>query len=100
MEEFQIVPACSEHFDSCAQLMCSTEPFITLKRDKKRCLDGIRDQTKTVFVCLLNEEVVGFSVLDLNGAFAGYLQTLVVDKTYQRKGLGTKLIKVKSVFVL
>jgi [ribosomal protein S18]-alanine N-acetyltransferase len=58
----QVTPAGQDDYDSCARLMSSSEPWITLQRD----LDGCR-------ATLLREGTELFIARDEQGAFLGFI---------------------------
>jgi [ribosomal protein S18]-alanine N-acetyltransferase len=83
-----------EHIlDECALLMSQSEPWLTLKRGYSDCQVAMRGQTKEVYVVFEEEEIIGFAVLQMEGSFKGYIQTLFVKPGLQGKGIGSKLIE-------
>ena len=78
--------------EACAQIMCTSEPWLTLKRSYDAALALVTDPGRDVFVALQNEEVVGFLILSMNGALSGYIQTVAVREDWRGRGLGTRLI--------
>jgi [ribosomal protein S18]-alanine N-acetyltransferase len=77
---------------ACAQMMAATDPWITLGRDYDGCLRLLTNPAKEVTVAERNGAIDGFVVLDMNGPFAGYIQTLCVRPAAQGQGLGRALI--------
>ena len=84
--------------------------------DEKRFLFGLRKRiqdTKThhFFVCTLNEEVVGMTLVELipSNKAEAYLNTLFVDNQHHRHGIGKKMfdfimnylkeLGIKTVFI-
>lgn len=80
--------------DACARIMSSSEPWITLRRDFAASLDAVRDPTREVYVATPADgtEVVGFLILSMRGAFAGYIQSVGVRDDWRGRGLGTRLV--------
>jgi [ribosomal protein S18]-alanine N-acetyltransferase len=79
--------------EACAQLMASSEPWLTLGRTYEASLAIIRDATREVFV--LRDpagKLSGFLILCLTGAFVGYIQTICIDPNCRGQGLGTRLL--------
>jgi ribosomal protein S18 acetylase RimI-like enzyme len=74
----------------CAQLMSSTEPWLTLGRDFEACLGIIRNPEREVYV---SDDGRGFIILNMHGAFVGYIQTICVAPEARSTGLGTKLVE-------
>jgi len=77
----------------CARMMCATEPWITIGRGFDECLAVLQDSTREIYVALDEGEIRGFIVLNMRGAFVGYIQTICVDAEARGSGIGTKLIE-------
>ena len=77
----------------CAQLMANSEPWITLRRTDDESLRILRNPSKEVYVALIKGKFAGFTILDLNGAFRGYIQTIALMPEWRNHGIGRKLIK-------
>jgi ribosomal protein S18 acetylase RimI-like enzyme len=80
--------------EACARLMASSEPWITLRRDYDESLEILRDPLREAYVAVHADtgEVVGFVIVNMRGAFVGYLQTVAVHGEWRGKGLGSRLI--------
>ena len=74
--------------------MATSEPWLTLGRDLSASLRLLRDETKEVYVAVTEAaaDPVGFVILDMRGAFAGYIQSIAVREDWRGRGLGTSLI--------
>lgn len=77
----------------CAQLMATSEPWITLRRSYDDSIVMLNDPVREVYVGIVDGEVVGFIILRMDGAFVGYIQTVAVAPQYRGRGIGTDLIK-------
>jgi [ribosomal protein S18]-alanine N-acetyltransferase len=83
---------------ACAELMSTTEPWLSLGRTFDQSHAIIRDPDREVYVALddapadNSPRVVGFVVLVMRGAFVGYIQSLAVRDDCRGRGLGTALI--------
>src|SRR5258705_5779964 len=86
----------------CADMMCKTDPWITLKRDHANCLEAMQGSYKEVYVARRNRELLGFIVLQMQGAFKGYIQSVCVAPDAQGAGIGTSLIQFaeKRIFLV
>ena len=82
-----------EEAQSCARLMCSSEPWLTLGRGYEASLELMRDETKERYVARAGESLAGFLVLNMRGAFRGYIQIVCVAPESRGSGLGTRLIR-------
>lgn len=75
----------------CAQLMTSSEPWITLERTYEESLYLLSDATKEIYIAQIDDQMVGFIILSLTGAFC-YIQTICIKPEHRGKGLGSELI--------
>jgi ribosomal protein S18 acetylase RimI-like enzyme len=79
--------------EDCARMMSGTDPWLTLGRTSAACLQIVRDQSKEVYVAWLDRAVAGFLILNMEGPFPGYIQTVCVDSEYRGQGIGSRLIQ-------
>ena len=77
----------------CAQMMCSTEPWITLGRSFDESLAIVQDPLQEVYVALDREQLLGFIVILMRGAFTGYIRSVCVDDPVRGCGIGTRLVE-------
>ena len=82
-----------EEARACARLMCSSEPWLTLGRGYEASLKRMRDETKERYVARAGESLAGFLVLDMRGAFRGYIQIVCVAPESRGSGIGTRLVR-------
>jgi len=76
----------------CASLMADYEPWVTMQRTAGQALGIITDPTSEVFLVKEGDQIIGFTILRMKGAFVGYIQSILIIKEFQRMGYGTKLI--------
>jgi ribosomal-protein-alanine N-acetyltransferase len=86
--------------EECARLMSSSEPWITLRRDYDLCLKMLTDPARESYVAYLRQEIVGFMILHMRGAFVGFIQTVSVKPEFRNKGIGTTLLKFAEERIL
>jgi ribosomal protein S18 acetylase RimI-like enzyme len=79
--------------ETCARRMASSEPWITLRRSYEDSLEILKDPSKEVYLAIVNYKIIGFIILQINGAFAGYIQTVAVLPEWRSRGIGSKLVK-------
>jgi ribosomal protein S18 acetylase RimI-like enzyme len=73
-------------------MMANSEPWITLRRDFDASLKNLTDPSKEVYLAWVNDEIVGVTVLNMQGAFVGYLQSVFVAAQWRGKGIGSELM--------
>ena len=77
----------------CANLMACSEPWITLGRTFEDSLKILLDSSKEIYLAFLDNQHAGFIIINMKGAFIGYIQTICISPEFRGKGLGTKLIQ-------
>lgn len=86
---------------ACARMMADSEPWVTLGRSFESALAIIQDPTREVFVLRdEGQEIGGFLILCMVGAFVGYIQTICVHPERRGEGLGTKLVEFAEERIL
>ncbi|MCD4827890.1 MAG: GNAT family N-acetyltransferase [Candidatus Cloacimonetes bacterium] len=80
--------------------MADSEPWITLRRTFDDALRILRDPSREVYQAEIEGKIVGFLILQMSGAFVGYIQTVGVLPGWKNRGIGTLLLKFaeKRVF--
>lgn len=81
--------------ESCARMMANTDPWVTLGRDYAACLKSVLNPDREVYVAVgegESSEIAGLLILNMHGAFVGYLQSICVAPNWQNRGVGTQLI--------
>lgn len=80
-------------FKHCALLISESEPWITLKRTYKASLKTIGNPLKEIYIARINNKIAGFMVLQMVGAFRGYIQSIYVAPEYRNMGIGTNMLR-------
>ena len=92
---FDIRPLASpEEARDCAQMMAASEPWITLERGYDESLAIVSDRSREVYVALHGGRVLGFLILNMAGAFVGYVQTICVAPEERSRGIGRRLLRL------
>ena len=79
--------------EACAQIMSTTEPWITLGRDYARCLTIVQLSTHEAWVALdADDRVAGFVLLVMEGAVVGYIRSIAVREDLRSRGVGRVLL--------
>ena len=92
MEEIRVL-AGEDEARRCAEMMCSTEPWITIGRTFDESLARVQDPTREVYVAADDDQLLGFIILNMRGAFVGYIQAVCVDEGARGRGVGTRLLE-------
>ena len=77
----------------CASLMSGSEPWKTLRRTYEEAFMMLTDPSREAYVAVIGDEVVGFTILRMEGVFVGYIQTVGVMPKWRNRGIGTRLIR-------
>jgi ribosomal-protein-alanine N-acetyltransferase len=78
--------------EACARMMAGSEPWITLGRDYEASLKMVLDPSREVYLALRGEEIVGFVVIVMRGAFIGYVQSIYTVPEWRSRGIGSGLM--------
>ena len=76
-----------------AGLMAASDPWLTLGRSAESCLAVLKDDSKERYAAFQGDAFAGFLILNLRGAFVGYLQTVFVAPQVRGGGVGTALVQ-------
>ncbi|MEW5815036.1 MAG: N-acetyltransferase [Spirochaetota bacterium] len=74
----------------CARIMANSEPWITLQRNFDASLRITTDPSREIYLATVNGEIVGFTILLIQGAFIGYIQSVCVAPGWRSKGIGSQ----------
>jgi ribosomal-protein-alanine N-acetyltransferase len=85
--------ASEEEARDCARMMSASEPWITLGRGYEESLALVSDPSREVYVALRESRVLGFLILNMAGAFVGYVQTICVAAVERSRGIGSRLLR-------
>ena len=77
---------------ACATIMSTSEPWITLRRDFDSSLAAASDPNRETYVAVDSSGVVGFVILNMQGPFIGYIQSIAARADRRGDGLGSRLI--------
>jgi ribosomal protein S18 acetylase RimI-like enzyme len=83
---------------SCAGMMASSDPWRRLGRSFEESLSLLRDPSREAYVALepsadTEPRVAGFTILIMQGAFVGYIQSVAVREDCRSRGVGTALVE-------
>ena len=78
--------------DQCARMMAGSEPWRTLRRDYAASRQTIGDPVKEAYLADFAGTIVGFVVINMTGAFVGYIQSICVAAAWRGRGVGAALL--------
>ena len=93
MPTYQIRPLSDDaQAQACAAFMAQSDPWLTLGVDYPSLLRTVLAPQRERFVALADGQLAGLLLLNLQGTFAGYLQTLCVAPAFRGLGCGSALV--------
>jgi ribosomal protein S18 acetylase RimI-like enzyme len=81
-----------QDFHQCAEFMANSDPWLTLRRTYDVILGILRNPAKEVYGAMIQGQLAGCIILDLNGVFRGYIQALAVMPEWRNHQIGSQLI--------
>ena len=84
----------------CARIMTGTDPWITLGRNFDNCLKILNTPSREVYVAYLEDTLIGFIILLMEGAITGYIQTVAVKEEFRSQGWGSAIMKFAEERIL
>jgi ribosomal protein S18 acetylase RimI-like enzyme len=73
--------------------MAASDPWRTLGIPYNACLATASAANRERYVAYVGETFAGFVILNLQGAFVGYLQTIAVVPQFRSQGVGAALVR-------
>lgn len=80
-------------FRACARIMAAADPWHKLGLGYKVCLKNVSAPLREVYAMRVHGKITGVIVLQMTGAFKGYIQTVCVTPEARGRGAGTSLVK-------
>ena len=82
-----------DDFAVCALMMSVTDPWLTLRLGYDDCIKAFDGPFKEIFLLKKNWEIIGFVIMQTQGTFKGYIQTVCIDAAHRGLGYGTKILQ-------
>lgn len=99
--DITITPTSDESdFAACAAIMVRTDPWVTLQMDYEYCLKAFPGAFREVFLIKKDGELIGFVIMQNQGTFKGYIQTICIDEQHRGGGYGSKLLRFCEEYIL
>jgi ribosomal-protein-alanine N-acetyltransferase len=83
----------ADDFAVCAAMMMQNDPWVRLGMNYAYCLKAFDGDFKEIFVLKKDNKIIGFVVMQTQGTFKGYVQTICIDAANRGGGYGTKLLR-------
>ena len=85
---------------TCASMLSSSDPWVTLGISYDDTMVTLSDPTREVYVAQRGESILGFIVLEMRGAFTGYIKSICVSPHDRNKGIGRALMEYAEKRIL
>jgi len=83
----------SQDFAACTDIMYKSEPWTRYGMTYTDCLKAFGGAFKEIILIKNDDAIIGFAILQTQGSFNGYIQTLAVSSDHRGGGYGTMLLK-------
>lgn len=85
---------------ACAEILASSETWITLGISMDYIMDILNDPLYEVFAARVKDEIVGTMVIHTKGAFSGYLKSIGLKKEWRGQNIGMQMMEYieKEIF--
>ena len=82
-----------QDFAVCAQMMAGTDTWLMLSMDYELCLKSFEGPFREIFVLKKADEIIGFFIIQTQGTFKGYIQTICISPANRGAGYGTRILE-------
>ena len=94
-----IIPATDAEREWCAQVMASTDPWITLGRNLEQCRAFCANREYLLYVAHRRDEPCGFMLMHRRGlASSPYITVLAVAEGFRSQGVGGQMLAFAEEF--
>jgi ribosomal protein S18 acetylase RimI-like enzyme len=80
-------------FAECAWMMSLSDPWITLGLPYEYCIKAFEGDFRELWLAKIEQNLAGFVIMQTQGTFKGYIQTIFMKESWRGMGLGKKLIQ-------
>ena len=93
-EKFNIRQSILEQeFAVCAGMMTQSDPWVTLGMTYEHCRKAFEGAFREVYILEIEKDLAGFVILQTQGTFKGYIQTIFMAEPHRGRGYGKKLLQ-------
>ena len=75
-----------------AEMMAQSDPWLRLGIDVGDLLTMVSDPCREVYAAQVDEQVVGGVIIEMRGAFTGYIKSICVSPMHRGMGIGALLM--------
>lgn len=76
-----------------ARMMARSEPWITLRRSTSDMFNLLADRELETYVAVAGGQLAAVIVVNMKGAFVGYIRGLAVMPQWRSRGIGSRLLQ-------
>ena len=85
--------------EECANMMSTSEPWITLGRSHQECISIFKNPALDTYVAYQENKVIGFAILSMSGQFTGYIKSLLIHPAFQNQGFGKSFLSYLETLI-
>ncbi len=75
----------TSEIEACARMMSGSEPWITLRRGYAASVKILSIPSREIYLAVADSEITGFILLNMQGAFIGYIQTVCCTRVERQR---------------
>lgn len=91
-QDILIRPAEPSDYVELAEMMAASDPWMKLGIDYEELLSIVSDTCREVYVAQMDDVLLGLVIVEMQGAFTGYIKSICVSTKYRGKGVGALLM--------
>lgn len=84
-------PESKADYSDCAKIMATTKPWTTLKGSYNESLEILRDSTQELYLGIVDNQLIGFLLLEMQGAFTSFIKSIAITLKWRNHGFGSQL---------
>ncbi len=76
----------------CTKIIAGSEPWTTLGITSDQVMNTVNNDLNEVYAAYVKDDIVGVIIIQMEGAFSGYLKNIVVKHGWRNKNLGKTMM--------